>query len=132
MSEVQAAQVAKRESRFRKVIRRMRNPTDTFVDATYEMLGSKWCGNTMPPLDHHSYYFSSERVASFTNDAFDVYIGYTDRWETHFRRDELHRFIRWYLRKWAFGEWFGLRRIVWYWALSKRVERYRNFNKETK
>lgn len=94
----------------------------------YHVLSEKWCGNDAAPLNHRTLYVDDDgcrRVFSFLNDSFEIGIGYPDRWHAIIRRPAIHKFIFWYLRQWAFGEWFGLRRWLWYRLLHRSCERTR-------
>lgn len=80
------------------------------------------------PLDHESITVDDdgvERVFCFLNDSFEIGIGYPSEWHAIIRRPAIHRFMRWYIRRWAWGEWFGLRRWIFYGLLSRRVARNR-------
>lgn len=116
----------------------------------YRALAERDCGNDGVPLTHRTLYvdergqvYQSEQVHSdtltphgkeqmsimnvfsFLNDSFEIGIGWPNKWHCILRREAIHRFIWWYLRQWAFGEWFGLRRAIWYWLLSRSVARTR-------
>jgi hypothetical protein len=59
------------------------------------------------------------------DDAFVLWIGYRDRWWGSLPRKEARRlawFVLW--RWWARGEWFGLRRWLFYRALAREVARH--------
>jgi hypothetical protein len=65
-------------------------------------------------------------VASAANDGHELFLGYMSEWLFHCTRKDARRLAWWILlRWWAAGEWFGLRRAVWYWALFRRVDRTR-------
>ena len=64
-----------------------------------------------------------DHVAVFNNDAFEVWLGYPDKWLAHYSRKDFEKIIRWYLWRRIYGEWFGLRRSLWYWLLKRRVAR---------
>ncbi len=106
---------------------------DRFADALYTLLGGEWCGTTCVPAGQITFRWEDmgcKRVASVTNDAFELYIGRPDEWWGSIRREQARRlawFILW--RWWVRGEWFGLRRAIWYWALNKRCARYRQMAK---
>jgi hypothetical protein len=68
-------------------------------------------------------------VFSFLDDSFSIGIGWPDRWHCILHRPVVHAFIRWYLRQWIFGEWFGLRRVIWYWLLRRRCARWQTVPK---
>ena len=98
----------------------------------YHALAEKWCGNDNVPLDHRTLYFGNhgcEYVASFLNDSFEIGLGYPDKWHCIIRREAFHKLIFWYLRLWAFSEWFGLRRWIWYKLLHRSVGRHRKLYK---
>ena len=71
--------------------------------------------------------------ASFNNDAHEVWIW--ERFEEQGSVDEswkfscparaFRRMALWYLWRWAWGEWFGLRRKLFYWDLHRRCEKMR-------
>lgn len=70
------------------------------------------------------------RSATFLNDAFDIWIArreyqndqlVVDQWDTHMPVWVFRRFAFWYLWRWAWGEWFGLRRRLFYALLHRRV-----------
>lgn len=71
--------------------------------------------------------------AYFLNDAFEIWIGemYTDgdakdeSWEFSCRTEHFRKIVIWYLWRWAWGEWFGLRRRLYYWDLHRRVSAQR-------
>jgi hypothetical protein len=90
----------------------------------YAILGDDFCGNVSVPLDGRTFYYRPDAVVSLHNDAHEVWIGTKHEWETHFSRKDFHRMIGWYLYQWGICEWFGLRRVVWYWALSVRCSRH--------
>ena len=71
--------------------------------------------------------------ASFTNDAFEIWLGtkYIEhdqvdaRWEFHDRTEVFRRIALWYLWRWSWGEWFGLRRWLYYKNLHRRCKKMR-------
>lgn len=96
----------------------------------YHILSTKWCGNEVPPLDHETLYVDDPHgckyVFSFLNDSFEIGIGYPSQWNTILRRETIHKFIRWYLFKYVFIEWLGIRRWLWYKLLHRSVCRSKN------
>lgn len=66
-----------------------------------------------------------KRVFAFLNDSSEIGIGWPSEWHATIRREAIHKFIRWYLWKWGWGEWFGLRRWIFYKLIHRRVERMR-------
>lgn len=74
-------------------------------------------------------WFEIPLVASFVEDGFDIGIGSMDRWYILLERSALHKIILWYLWRWAWGEWFGLRRYLFYKFLKRRIERSKKFGK---
>lgn len=99
----------------------------------YTKLGGEWCGNVCPPADMETIHWTEmgcERVATITNDGFELSIGRPDEWWGSIRREHARRlawFILW--RWWIRGEWFGLRRAIWYWLLHRRCERSNRLGK---
>jgi hypothetical protein len=100
------------------------------------------CGNDFVPLDHRTLYVDHNgqflryegvysdthgivNVFTFLDDSFKIGIGWPSKWHCILRREVIHTFIWWYLRQWAFGEWFGVRRWLWYKLLHRRVARSR-------
>jgi hypothetical protein len=114
--------------------------TPSFDKWIYEHLGDEWCGNVVPPNDHQSLYFDMNtyrtlrevpegcshdiHVISWSEDACSLWIGSMDEWHTHFPRHAALKLTRWLLWRWAVGEWFGLRRWLWFQALQRIVDRY--------
>jgi len=95
---------------------------DAWEQRLYHLLSEKWCGNDNVPLGNRTLTTDDdgcERVFSFLNDSFEIGIGCPDRWHAIIRRETIHRFIWWYLRQWALGEWFGARRWIWYKLLDR-------------
>jgi len=107
----------------------------------YNVAGRDFGGTTAAPNDGTwSPMFTSRQhgmstghawfAMTFGNDSFDVviYTQYTD--EAHSRvyfmmaADDFRGLALWYLWRWAWGEWFGVRRWLWYATgrLCRRVE----------
>ena len=65
----------------------------------------------------------------FTNDAFNLCIDtqYTDEIRSKIKlmisTDDFRKLAVWYLWRWAWGEWFGLRRTLYYWDLDRRLSK---------
>lgn len=101
----------------------------------YRWLSEDWCGNENVPLDHRTLYAQEkngcEYVFSFLNDSFEIGIGYPNKWHGIYRREVINKFIRWYLWQWSVGEWFGLRRWIWYKMLNRRVKGYNKLGLRT-
>lgn len=63
----------------------------------------------------------------FNNDASEIWIGCTFddsgdfQWRFYSTATVFRQFALWYLWRWAVGEWFGLRRKLFYWDLSRSV-----------
>ncbi len=74
-----------------------------------------------------------EVYARFGNDGFDVMIGekwvdgdHTDeQWSLSLSTAAFRQIALWYLWRWAWGDWFGLRRRLYYWNLSRKMHAYR-------
>jgi len=91
----------------------------------FTFLSQEWCGNEHMPLDHESFKWDDmgTRVVAFTNDAHEISFGVMEQWQFSTSRKNFHKVIRWYLGKWIFTEWFGLRRTLWYFLLKRRVQK---------
>ncbi len=104
------------------------------------VLGDVSTGTGGPPNDFaHSPQFPTRQhgmstghewySARFDNDGFDLYIltQYSDdersRIVLSIAAEDFRRLALWYLWRWAWGEWFGLRRRLFYWRLMRRVQR---------
>lgn len=73
----------------------------------------------------------------FTNDAFEVSLSRKDEWLEHgewryddkwifmMRTELFRRFAIWYLWRWVWGEWFGVRRWLFYKWLHWHVNRWK-------
>lgn len=64
----------------------------------------------------------------FGNDAFDVMIyrkfrGEKSRWALFIAAEDFRKLALWYLWRWAWGEWFGLRRHLFYWNLNREIQK---------
>jgi len=65
----------------------------------------------------------------FDNDAYDVQIAtkYSDeesgRWVLFMAAEDFRKLALWYLWRWVWGEWLGLRRRLFYRDLRRRVSR---------
>lgn len=108
---------------------------DRIANAIYEKLGTDFGGSPSPPAAHYSLYFGGkienhrattdpEMVAQVLNDGFDLYVGYPSKWLISMKEinsRKLAWFIIW--TWWIKGTWFGLRRVIWYWALHRKVEK---------
>jgi hypothetical protein len=76
-----------------------------------------------------SYGGNADYSARFGDDASSImiWVRYTDeqkgdgRWLADFRPAVFRRMALWYLWRWAYGEWFGLRRWVYYRWLRRHV-----------
>ena len=106
------------------------------------VLGDVSTGTGGPPNDFaHSPRYPSRQhgmstghtwySARFDNDGFDLYIStqYSDNDESRLvaamAAEDFRRIALWYLWRWAWGEWFGLRRRLFYWHLLRRVASYK-------
>ena len=102
----------------------------------YNVAGRDLGGTTAAPNDGaHSPVFVSRKhgmsngvewySASFANDAADFWIAckWTDEetgtWHSVMAAEDFRQIALWYLWRWAWGEWFGLRRRLWYAALRR-------------
>lgn len=109
------------------------------------VLGDVSTGTGGPPNDfaHSPLYPSSRRgmstghtwfSARFDNDGNDLYINtrYDDADESRIvmvmAAADFRRIALWYLWRWAWGEWFGLRRWLFYRRLFRRIDRRRRYS----
>ena len=69
-------------------------------------------------------------IASFVDDSFYIGVGFHTEWLVILRRTTLHKLIFWYLWRFAYGEWFGLRRYLFYKFLHRRCEKIKKFGKK--
>lgn len=113
------------KTRMRMILRRLTE------DRYHEGLGGAPNGHQCSP-----HYNSNQRGMStgvewysmcFGNDACDVMIAekFTDEktstWALHMAAEDFRRLALWYIWRWAWGEWFGLRRRLFYWFLDRDV-----------
>lgn len=86
----------------------------------------------IPPGDRLYYQFGEiddgklMYTASTGNDGFEIWLSYT--WENGYQahyRAEAARQLAWFIlwRWWGLSTWFGLKRRIWYWSLSRLVKR---------
>ena len=70
---------------------------------------------------------------AFLNDASEIWIEekeedavqmVSERWVFSCRAEHFRKMALWYLWRWASGEWFGLRRWLYYKDLHRRCERF--------
>lgn len=63
-------------------------------------------------------------ATTYNNDGAELWICYTKgNWLVHFRKEEalqLSKIILW--DWWIKSTWFGLKRKIWYWSLSKTMK----------
>lgn len=94
-----------------------------------------------PPNNWQHYTFKSDKIGAstgvddvfvgFGNDAHDIQIaekfeGNTqEQWVHTMSATDFRRIALWYLWRWAWGEWFGLRRWLYYKWLHRYVENRR-------
>ena len=100
---------------------------DRLADVIYRRLATDWCGNSHPPGDHWRKHFGPDsypELAVWNNDGFELWIGMGHEWHTHMPRSQARR-LAWFIVQSDIAIWFGLRRKVWYWALGRRVRKYR-------
>lgn len=86
-------------------------------------------GQSSPEYSTRAYGMSTGHLwysIRFGNDAFDVWIStqYSDEKSSKYMcvmaAEDFRKLALWYLWRWAWGEWFGLRR----WLFYKNLERY--------
>lgn len=93
---------------------------------------NKWAASPRYPSRQHGMSSGHEWYKlAFGNDAFDVHLitKYTDDKESEIRlmiaAEDFRKLAIWYLYRWAWGEWFGLRRKLFYWWLNRHVAKVR-------
>ena len=107
----------------------------TFEEWLYDALGSHWCGNTNPPGCNLGVDLTDNRgvedIARTLNDGFELWVGSREEWKW-FCTGKAARQLAWFIlwRWWAVGTWFGLRRTLWYWLLTRRCNRYKRALKQ--
>lgn len=102
-------------------------------DWAYETLGSRWGGNTCPPMDNRAYRWQDtgmvERDDYWTfsqgEDGGTMWIGHANEWKFHLSLKRFRRIALWTIWQWAWGDWFGLRTWLWYRILRRKVNRYK-------
>jgi len=72
------------------------------------------------------YWFEEEpeegyQVISFTNDGWQIGLGYEFKWCMMIDRSSWNKMIRWYIWRWIRGEWFGLKRWLFYRYIDWKV-----------
>jgi hypothetical protein len=86
---------------------------------------SEYC---MPPGSECRLVFGgpemSQRATTYNNDGFELWLGTAHKWHVFYKAREARRlawFILW--TWWAKSTWFGLKRRIWYWALTEKGRR---------
>lgn len=70
-------------------------------------------------------------TCSFNNDAHEIWFWQEfdeedGRWAFFLDAGAFRRMALWYVWRWAWGEWFGLRRRLFYWDNHRRVQQMRS------
>ena len=103
-------------------------------DKTYQRImritGRTYCGNdACVPEAKTVRYVSSEgceRVIASNNDGYELWLGSPTKWDCYLSQGEVRLLLRWIVIDWyAKARWFGIRRPIYYWALSKHVDAWR-------
>lgn len=127
-NENQICGVANQETKMRRFVNTFRG--HWIENLFWRLLSEQWCGNDHVPLDHRHAKFDDrgvDRGIAFVEDAHQIglFTGEGNTWDVIMTRTAFHKIMRWYLRQWIFGEWFGLRRWLWYKILHRRCSRYK-------
>jgi len=77
--------------------------------------------------------WAHELYARFGNDAAEIWIGHRwtengeskEAWDFHCSTSSFRKIALWYLWRWAWGEWFGLRRWLYYKWLHRHCRQFR-------
>ena len=83
-----------------------------------------------PSRQHGMSTGTKEFSLRFDNDAHDVWIARwydeqdTSKWVLAMAAEDFRKLALWYLWRWAWGEWFGLRRRLFYWNLKRRLKAF--------
>lgn len=78
---------------------------------------------SMPPLDRERISIDGDSCPTvfwFSEDASAIGVERNGEYVV-FSRKTLHKMMRWYFGRWA-SEWFGLRRVIYYYLLRKECE----------
>lgn len=91
-----------------------------------DTLGDNYCGTKAPPGQQVKLKrpLSGVFVADYHEDGGTLWIGYSHEWLVHMGIGDslrLARFILWDF--WARATWFGLKRRIWFWALTRDLDR---------
>jgi hypothetical protein len=101
-------------------------------DKLYEWLGTDWGAGPGPPMNEstvHTQAAGYEEVYRIGNDGVELWIGTPNKWYWHTNRQGA-RELWWFILRWWVGEWFGLRRKLWYALLRRRVDRHKKRMRE--
>lgn len=82
------------------------------------------CLDYAPPRNGRKIRVDNEYIVAFMNDGSELWIGTPERWIWFCSWRDAMKIVRFVLYEWVRG-WFGLRRWLWYWDLSRRVARHR-------
>lgn len=105
-------------------------PAHRFEKWIYNNLGDEWCGNPDPPGSQGGIDYgevdpaTGERMYVFRwhNDGFEAGLGFREEWHTFMRREDARR-IAFHVLWSDVRLWFGLRRKLWYWSLTRSLDR---------
>lgn len=103
----------------------------------YYKLADEFGGGEAPPGSTLKVRFgghNGEPLYSATthgNDGHDIWIANEKGNWIIFFSQKAARKLAWFILWdwWAKGTWFGLKRMLWYWALDKKVEETKRYNK---
>ena len=99
---------------------------DWFYRLVHRVFGDRQCGNIVPPGDWLETSLVYPPVIRVSEDASTLWMGTDDKWLCQMSRTDARKLALWIIfRWWIWSEWFGLRRIIWYWALSGVCGSYR-------
>ncbi len=99
-----------------------------FYRFVHRLFGDRQCGNTVPPGDWLTTSLAYPPVVRISEDAFTLWMGTDDEWLCQMSRTDARKLALWIIfRWWIWSEWFGLRRVIWYWALNGVCKSYKPF-----
>lgn len=105
---------------------------DTLGTWFYQHLGIQHGGGMFgPPGSRSELHFGRDHcnkqptkiAATYSNDGFDVMLGYPDEWRYSLRAGEARRFAWWVLWDWwVVSTWCGIKRTLYYWGLDRHIQ----------
>jgi hypothetical protein len=118
-----------RTSRWRRTWHRIRR--FELADFLMNRLGTEWCGNRYVPGSNMKLRFKddgTEKVVATWDDGGFIGFGLPHEWQFHVRTESARKIAWWLLwNQWVLGTWCGLRTAIYYWALHRHVNRFKQY-----